>query len=154
MTIRITKRDPRAEMPAYHTPGAAAFDLTVIEETVIAPRGSAFLRTGLIFGIPEDHVMLIFGRSSLFKKFGLRLGNQVGILDADFCGPEDECLIYVWNPGDTPVAVTAGARLAQAIVIPRPRLVFEEGEALGPSRGGWGSTGGHGMGKVPPAPSH
>jgi len=146
MNVRVTKLDPRAVMPAYQTEGAAAFDLTVIEDATIAPNGTGYLRTGLVFGIPADHVMLIYPRSSLFKKMGLRLGNQTGVLDADFCGPEDECLIAVWNPGSQPVNVAAGSRLAQAIILPRPRATFEQGPALGPSRGGWGSTGGHGTG--------
>jgi len=141
MNVRITKIHPNATIPEYHTSGAAAFDLSVIEDVTIVPKESAFLRTGLVFGIPDSHVMLIFGRSSLFKKHGLRLGNQVGVLDSDFCGPEDECLIFVWNPGDSPIEVKALTRLAQAIIIPRPRVIFEEGEPLGKTRGGWGSTG-------------
>ncbi|HWQ99272.1 MAG TPA: deoxyuridine 5'-triphosphate nucleotidohydrolase [Candidatus Methylomirabilis sp.] len=141
MLVRITKLDPRAVVPQYQTAGAAAFDLHVIEDAVIEPGGTAFLRTGLVFGIPADHVMLIFPRSSMYTKTGLRLGNQTGILDADYCGPNDECLIYVWNPGDTAVDVKVGTRLAQAIVLKRDRVTFEEGPALGPSRGGWGTTG-------------
>lgn len=144
MNIRITKRDPRAVIPEYQTPGAAAFDLTVIEDGVVPAHGSALLRTGLVFGIPDDHVMLIFARSSLFKKFGLMLTNNVGVLDADYCGPEDECLISVWNAGDLTVHIPAGARLAQGLILPRPLVTFEEGEPTGPTRRGWGSTGGHG----------
>ena len=144
MFVRITKLDPRAVTPQYQTAGAAAFDLHVIEDAVVEPGGAAFLRTGLVFGIPEDHVMLIMARSSLYKKFGLQLANQLGVLDADYCGPEDECHVYVYNPGKTPVEVKAGSRLAQAIVLKRDRVTFEEGPALGPTRGGWGSTGGHG----------
>jgi dUTP pyrophosphatase len=151
MKVRITKTDPRAVVPAYQTEGAAAFDLQIIEDAVIAPKTTAFLRTGLIFGIPKGHAMMIYPRGSLFKKVGLRLGNQTGVLDDDFCGPEDECLIALWNPSDTPIEVKAGARLAQAMIIPTPHVTFEEGEPLGPSRGGWGSTGGHGTDKVPAA---
>ena len=90
MKVRITKLDPRAVIPEYQTAGAAAFDLHVIENAVVGPGGAAFLRTGLVFGIPEDHVMLIMARSSLYKKFGLQLANQIGVLDAT-TSPEDEC---------------------------------------------------------------
>jgi dUTP pyrophosphatase len=143
MNVRITRLDPRAKIPQYQTPGAAAFDLETIEDASI-PNGVSILRTGLVFGIPEDHVMLIFARSSLFMKFGILLANQVGVLDADYAGPKDECHICVWNPGTTPVEVKAGSRLAQAIILPRERATFEEGPALGKTRGGFGSTGGHG----------
>ncbi len=145
MTIRVTKVDPRAIVPAYQTEGAAAFDLTVIEDGVVPAHSTSFLRTGLVFGVPKDHVMLIFARSSLFKKFGLMLSNNVGVLDGDFCGPEGECLISVWNPSDLSVRIASGTRLAQAIILPRPRVTFKEGSTTGPSRGGWGSTGGHGQ---------
>jgi dUTP pyrophosphatase len=143
MNVRITRIDPRARIPQYQTLGASAFDLETIED-VSVPNGGTLLRTGLVFGIPEDHVMLILARSSLYKKFGLLLANQVGVLDADYAGPEDECFIYVWNPGTTPIEVKAGSRLAQAIILPRERATFEEGPALGKNRGGFGSTGGHG----------
>lgn len=144
MNVRITKTDSRAVVPQYQTAGSAAFDLHVIEDAEIPPHGMAYLRTGLIFGIPEGHVMMIYGRSSLSRKMGLRLSNQTGILDADFRGPNDECLIGLWNPGEAPVTVAAGSRVAQAMILPIPRATFEEGPAEGPSRGGWGSTGGHG----------
>lgn len=144
MDVRVTKIDPRAVIPEYHTEDAAAFDLAIIEDAVVPARGTAFLRTGLVFGIPKDHVLLVFARSSLFKKFGLTLANQVGVLDPDYCGPEDECFIYVFNPGDADVHLLAGSRLAQCMVLPRPRVAFVEGPPAVKSRGGFGSTGGHG----------
>jgi dUTP pyrophosphatase len=139
--VRVTKIDPRATIPEYKTAGAAAFDLAVIENATIGPRESAFLRTGLVFGIPADHVLLIFSRSSLFKKHSLVLANGVGVIDADYCGPEDEILLFVRNPTDTTVEIQSGTRLAQGIVLPRPVVQFEEGPPLGNTRGGWGSTG-------------
>ena len=141
MNIRITKLHPNAIVPAYGTPDSACFDLSILEDAVIPAHSAAFLRTGLVFGVPKGHVMFIFARSSLYKKYGLQLANQVGVLDADFCGPEDECKLYLRNPGDTDVALTEGLRLAQGMVLPFPSVTFEEGPPLGPSRGGWGSTG-------------
>jgi dUTP pyrophosphatase len=144
MKIRITKLDPRAVIPAYQTEGAAAFDLTTIEDASLEPHTGTLLRTGLSFGIPKDHVLLIFSRSSTLPKMGLILGNGVGMIDSDFNGPEDEVRISVFNPTSSRVEVKAGSRPAQAVILPLPRVEFEEGPALGPSRGGWGSTGGHG----------
>lgn len=141
VTVRITKRDPRAQLPAYQTPGSAAFDLAIIEDVVVAPRGHALLRTGLVIGLPEDHVLHVYARSSLFKKHGLVLANGVGVIDADYCGPDDEVLLSVWNPGDAAVHLEAGARVAQGIVLARPRVTWVEGDAGGAGRGGFGSTG-------------
>jgi len=141
MELRVTKIDPRAVIPAYQSPLAAAFDLTTIEETIVPPLVQTNLRTGLGFGIPEDHVMLIHSRSSTFKKFGVILANGVGIIDADYSGPTDEVHIAVINPGSAPVTIPAGTRVAQAMVISRPKIAFVEGVAKNKDRGGFGSTG-------------
>jgi len=141
ITVRITKRDPRARLPEYQTPGAAAFDLAVIEDSVVPPRSQTLLRTGLGVGLPTDHVLHLYARSSLFKKYGLVLANGVGVIDPDYCGPEDEILLSVWNPGDAPVTVAAGTRIAQGIVLACPRVRWVEGDASGSDRGGFGSTG-------------
>src|SRR6185295_9532746 len=117
ITVRITKRDPRAQLPEYQTAGSAAFDLATIEDAVVPARSQAFLRTGLVVGLPADHVLHVYARSSLFKKHGLVLANGVGVIDADYSGPDDEILLSVWNPGDQAVAVAAGSRIAQGIVL-------------------------------------
>jgi dUTP pyrophosphatase len=144
MNVRITKLDPRAVIPSYQTSRAAAWDLTVIEDVTIPPHTGALLRTGLCFRIPDEHVMLIFARSSTLPKMGLMLGNGVGVIDADFAGPEDEVRVSVFNPSDMPIHVKAGSRPAQAMILPRPQITFEEGSPDSISRGAWGSTGGHG----------
>ncbi len=141
MEVRITKLDPRAVIPEYQSSLAAAFDLTVIEETVVPPLIQTNLRTGLGFGIPEDHVLHIFSRSSTFKKFGVIMANGVGIIDADYSGPTDEVHIAVINPGPEPITIGAGMRVAQAMIIPRPRVTFIEGPAGNVDRGAFGSTG-------------
>ncbi|MBD3251487.1 deoxyuridine 5'-triphosphate nucleotidohydrolase [Candidatus Uhrbacteria bacterium] len=144
MEIKITKIDPRAVIPTYGTPGSAAFDLTAIEDTTIQPNEQVLIRTGLVFGIPPGHVQLVFSRSSSFKKFGFILSNGVGIIDSDYCGPEDELFIAAMNPGPEPLQINAGSRVAQSLILPYPKISFVEGAADGPNRGNFGSTGGHG----------
>lgn len=140
-TVRVTRRDPRAILPEYKTAGAAAFDLAVLDDTIIPAKSASRLPTGLVFGLPEHHVLLIFARSSLFAKHHLTMANGVGVIDSDYCGPEDELLLSVWNPTDEDVRLEAGTRIAQGIILPRPAIHFEEGPALGIARGGFGSTG-------------
>jgi dUTP pyrophosphatase len=70
------------------------------------------------------------------------VANGVGVVDADYCGPADEIRIQVINVTDAPVQVARGDRLAQGIVLPCPRVEWEEvTEIASPSRGGFGSTG-------------
>lgn len=141
ITVRITRRDARAQLPAYQSAGAAAFDLAILDAAVMAPRSHALLGTGLVIAVPADHVLHLYARSSLFKKHGLVLANGVGVIDADYCGPDDEILLSVWNPGDAEVRLEAGTRVAQGIILARPRVQWVEADASGSGRGGFGSTG-------------
>lgn len=144
MNLRVTKLDPRGVIPEYKTAQAAAFDLTVIEDAVVPAHGQTLLRTGLGFGIPEGHAMLIFSRSSTFMKFGIVLSNSVGVIDPDYSGETDELFIAALNPGMEDVQIQAGSRVAQAMIMPRPDITFVEGPAGDINRGSFGSTGGHG----------
>ena len=148
MNVRITRIRQGVQLPEYKTSEAAAFDIAVCEGGVVEPGKTLMLPTGLVIQAPEGHMLMIAPRSSTFKKKGLRLGNTVGIIDRDFCGPDDELMIFFWNPGNEPVTLEAGERVAQGLFIPVTRAVWDQGEPAGPSRGGWGSTGGYASGKV------
>jgi dUTP pyrophosphatase len=66
----------------------------------------------------------------------------VGVIDPDYCGSEDEVMIQVLNVTDRDVTVRRGDRLAQGIVLPAPRVQWEDVEEIRPvSRGGFGATG-------------
>jgi dUTP pyrophosphatase len=108
----------------------------------IAPRQIALVPTGLVIGVPAGHFLGIFARSSTPLKRGLMVANGVGVVDSDYCGPEDEIRIQVLNVTEQPVAVKKGDRLAQGIILPFVRVTWDESAPPGgPSRGGFGSTG-------------
>jgi len=148
MKARITRIHEGIELPEYKTAEAAAFDIAVCKGGVVPPGGSLMLPTGLVIQAPGGHMLMIAPRSSTFKKMGLRIGNTIGIVDRDFCGPEDEILLFFWNPSIDPITIEAGMCLAQGVFIPVTRGTWDEGEPAGPSRDGWGSTGGYVIGKV------
>lgn len=141
LPIRITRVHPEAVLPSYKTPGAVAFDLPLVEDLVIPPHSNAKGRTGLVFKIPEGYGLFLFARSSTFEKTGLMLANGVGVIDQDFCGATDEVLVNYWNAGDEEVRLPKGTRLAQGAFLPILRATWEEGEAIGATRGGFGTTG-------------
>lgn len=142
LPIRIKRLDPRATLPSYQTPGSAAFDLSLIEDVEIAPRSFTKVRTGLVIQIPEHHVLQIAARSSSPVKKGLTMANGIGIIDSDYCGPEDEIFLLLENLRDEPIFLQAGDRVCQALVVPVLQGIIEEVQELtGPSRGGHGSTG-------------
>jgi len=144
MKVRIRRLDPAMPLPAYQTPASAGFDIASSESIVIQPGEVRLVRTGLIVETPPGHFLALFVRSSLPLKKGLVLGNGVGIVDADYSGPEDEIKIELRNVTDRPAEITRGDRVAQGIVLPVRQVEWDEVTDLGrPSRGGFGSSGGY-----------
>lgn len=109
----------------------------------VAPGQVALVRTGLVIQVPPGHFLGIFARSSTPLKRGLLVANGVGIVDPDYSGPNDEIMIQVLNFTGAAVHITRGDRLAQAVVLPAPRVVWQEvDEIRSATRGGFGATGG------------
>ena len=142
LTVRIRRLRPSVPLPEYGSAGAAAFDLAAAADVVVAAGEMALVPTGLVVEVPEGMCLAIFARSSTPLKRGLIVANGVGIVDSDYCGPDDEVKIAVLNVRGEPVRVAEGDRIAQGIFLPAPRVAWEEAATLRPgSRGGFGSTG-------------
>jgi dUTP pyrophosphatase len=140
--VRIHRLHPDIPLPAYQTPGSAAFDLAASETVIIASGEVRLVPTGLIIEVPPGMFLGVFARSSTPLKRGLLVANGVGVIDSDYCGPRDEVKVAVVNLTAAPVTVGAGDRIAQGIVLPAPRVEWEEVQNLRPdSRGGFGATG-------------
>lgn len=142
MLLRIKRLDPSIGLPAPATGGAAGFDLAAAADVEIPARGIRLVGTGLVIAVPDGYFLGIFARSSTPLKRGLMVANGVGVVDADYCGPDDEIKVQVLNITDQPVVVKKGERIAQGIVLPAPAVRWEEvAEMSTPTRGGFGSTG-------------
>jgi dUTP pyrophosphatase len=142
MRLKIKRLQSAVGLPEAATAHAAGFDLAAATDLEIPPRSIRLVGTGLVIAVPEGYFLGIFARSSTPLKRGLMVANGVGVIDADYCGPGDEIKIQVLNITDAPVQVTRGDRLAQGIVLPCPRIEWEEvSEMTVPTRGGFGSTG-------------
>ena len=129
-------------MPSYQTAGSAGFDLAASADLTIAPGEIKLVPTGLVFAVPAGHFLGIFARSSTPLKRGLMIANGVGVVDSDYCGPSDEVKIPALNFTSLPVRVAKGDRIAQGILLPSPRVAWEEvGKLRAGSRGGFGATG-------------
>ncbi len=142
LSVRIRRLSPSVALPRYESAAAAAFDLAASDETTIAPGAVVLVPTGLVIEVPAGMFLAVFARSSTPLKRGLMLGNGVGIVDPDYCGPDDEVKIPMLNFTQAPVVVKAGDRIAQGILLPAPRVVWDESAGgRTDSRGGFGSTG-------------
>ena len=142
MRLKIRRLDPTIALPTYGTDGSAGFDLAAAHDLVIPAGQIALVRTGLVIEVPTGHFLGIFARSSTPLKRGLMVANGVGVVDSDYSGPNDEIMVQVLNFTPTAVHVTRGDRLAQGIVLPAPRVSWEEvSDIRAETRGGFGATG-------------
>lgn len=141
MQISIRRLSPDVPMPEYKTVGACAFDIAVMEGVTLPPGGRAILPTGLVVQVPAGHVLILAPRSSNAKK-GVRLGNGIGVIDQDYCGPNDQLFAALHNFSDQPYVIEKGERIMQGMIVPVVRATFiEQNEITGADRGGFGTTG-------------
>ena len=143
ISVRIKRLTAAVSLPRYETDGAAGFDLAASEDVVVAPGSIALIPTGLVVEVPSGYFLGIFARSSTPLKRGLMVGNGVGVIDSDYCGPTDEIRIQVLNFTHHPVTVARGDRIAQGLLLPVRRVEWTEVDQFprAESRGGFGATG-------------
>ena len=140
--VPIHRLDPAVPLPKYESAGAAGFDLAASIDMTIEPGEVTLVPTGLVIAVPAGHFLGVFARSSTPIKRGLMVANGVGVVDEDYCGPQDEIKIEVFNFTPRAVAVARGDRLAQGIFIPYMRAQWQESATpTRATRGGFGATG-------------
>jgi dUTP pyrophosphatase len=145
MQLKVKKLYPDVELPTYATPGAACFDLRALLPRMRAwclnPGERHSFETGLAYEVPPGHVMLVFARSGLGVKHGIRPPHCVGVIDSDYRGP---LLVPLVNEGDEPFVIEHGDRIAQAMIVPVPSIEIVQVDELSSTArgdGGFGSTG-------------
>lgn len=137
MRIRVKKVHPDAVIPQYAHFGDAAVDLVATRKWE-DDYGNICYGTGLAMEIPENHVGLLFPRSSV-SKTNLRLCNAVGVIDAGYRG---EIMMKFDKGGDK--EYEPGDRVGQLMLVPIPSIQFVQVTNLPNSDrglGGFGSTG-------------
>src|SRR3954470_10534839 len=126
MRLKIRRLDSTVPLPTYATDEAAGFDLAASQDMRLAPGQIALVPPGLVIEVPSGYFLAILARSSTPLKRGLMVANGVGVIDPDYCGPNDEVRIAVLNFREVSVQVKAGDRIAQGIILPAPRVSWEE----------------------------
>jgi dUTP pyrophosphatase len=125
------------------TEHAAGMDIhaAVAEDIIIKPGERVLVGTGLSVAIPPGYEAQVRPRSGLAIRNGIALLNSPGTIDADYRG---EIKIIMVNHGKDDFIVKSGDRLAQMIIAPVVRCVWEERQELDESQrggGGFGHTG-------------
>jgi dUTP pyrophosphatase len=142
MRIKIKRIDKSLPLPAYQTKGSVAFDLYSRLDLEIKPKEIVLVPTNFIIQTPKNFMLLIAARSSTPIKLGLSVLNGIGIIDQDYCGPEDEIKLQAYNFTDQTVKITKGQRIGQGTFIKVNKAKWQEiNEISLKSRGGFGSTG-------------
>lgn len=142
MKVRIKRVDKSLPLPRYETDGSVGFDFLAREATEIAPQSIGLIPGNVIVEVPSSFMLVVASRSSTPRKKGLLTPHGIGIIDHDYCGPEDEIGIQVYNFTNEIVTIEKGDRVAQGVFVHIDKFDWEEVEEMSrPTRGGFGSTG-------------
>lgn len=133
-------------LPDYATEGSAGMDLRAMLDAPLdlEPGHSELIPTGIAIHIADPALAaVLLPRSGLGHKHGIVLGNLVGLIDSDYQG---QLFVSCWNRGDTTFRVEIGERIAQLVLVPVVRAVFEQVDEFDQSErgaGGFGHSGRH-----------
>lgn len=141
--MKIKKLNDLAKIPTYGSEDAAGADLyaAIDSEIEIAPQRMMMIDTGIAIALPKYMAGLIYARSGLASKKGLRPANCVGVIDPDYRGPVK---VALYNDSNEVQIVTPGERIAQLVCCPFNQMSFDVVDELDDTdrgEGGFGSTG-------------
>jgi len=148
-TIRIrivcTGHGRDLPLPRYESIEAAGMDLRAAipedEPLTLASGERALVPAGIRIALPAGYEAQVRPRSGLALKHGVTCLNAPGTIDADYRG---EISVILINHGSEPFTVTRGMRIAQLVIAPVTRGVWQEVDALDETergKGGFGSSG-------------
>ena len=128
-------------LPRRATPGSAGYDFVTPAKVTVPAGGTALIPTGIRAEMEAGWVLMLFPRSSLGFRYGLRLSNTVGVIDSDYAWAENEghILVKLRNPTEREITLSKGERFCQGVFLPYGTA--EEEEVSGTRQGGLGSTG-------------
>lgn len=139
MTIKIKKLSPEATIPKYAGPNEAGLDLYAQENVILEPHERKLISTGIAMAISSGFVGLIWDRSGLAAKYGLK--TMGGVIDSTYRG---EIKIILHNLSAERFIVEKGMRIAQMLIQPVEQKELIEVEELDETKRGessFGSTG-------------
>ena len=133
----------KINIPTYGTDFSAGCDLYACSKEKISfnPGETKLIKTGIAMELPEGYAGLIYARSGLATKRGLAPANKVGVIDSDYRG---EIMVALHNHTNEVKEIDAYERIAQLVVTPYIKAIFNEVDKLNDTiRGtsGFGSTG-------------
>ena len=128
-------------LPKRATSGSAGYDFFTPVKIELAPGESLSVPTGIRARIDEGWVLMLYPRSGLGFKYGMRLANTVGVIDSDyyFSDNEGHIIAKITNTSaDKTITVEAGKGFIQGVFTPFGITVDDEADGV--RNGGFGST--------------
>lgn len=112
------------------------------ETLVIEPGQTRLVPTGFAMHMVNTGMAaVILPRSGLGHKYGIVLGNLVGLIDSDYQG---QVYVSCWNRSGSSFSIEPGARIAQLVFLPVVQARWEivpEFDSSDRGDGGFGHTG-------------
>lgn len=146
--MKITFKQLRADakVPSYAHGTDAGMDLYYYNKdgasAVLEPGARGVFETKMAIAIPRQYVGLIWDKSGLATKQGLKVLG--GVIDAGYRG---EIMVGLLNTGSEAVTIAHGQKIAQILIQPicNPHIEVVDGELPAAEdergEGGFGSTG-------------
>lgn len=141
MSRGFEKLKEDAILPMRSTKNSAGYDFFVYEDVIIKKNSSIILPTFIRAFMEEDEFLSLYIRSSMGIKKGLKLSNQVGIIDSDYYNNSDNLghiKIAIDNTSNKDVFLKKGDRVAQGIFM--KYLIVDDDKQMNSRVGGIGST--------------
>lgn len=143
VTVQVAPGAEDLPLPQYKTGGSVGMDLraAVTGPLTLPPGKRAVVPTGVHVAVPPGYEAQVRARSGTARDFGVGLVNAPGTIDSDFRGQVQVILI---NTGEEPFTIHRGDRIAQLVVAPVVRVVWDVVDSLDQTErgeGGFGHTG-------------
>lgn len=141
MKLNIKKLHPDAKLPARAHADDAGLDLYTYEAFELQPGERCTVPTGVALAIPTGYVGLIWDKSSVPHKWGVK--TMGGVIDASYRG---EVGVIMVNLSQETQKFEKGAKISQLLIqkvaLPEVCEVTELDDTIR-GTGGFGSTGTH-----------
>lgn len=139
MELKIKKLQDDAVIPTRAHDTDAGMDLYAAMGYIVRPGERVQVRVGVSMAIPAGYVGLVWDKSGLSHKNGLKVLG--GVIDASYRG---EVMVGIVNLGTGPYKFERGQKVAQMLIqkIETPEiLIVDELDDTQRGVGGFGSTG-------------
>jgi dUTP pyrophosphatase len=137
--IKVKKLSIDAILPSYSHSDDAGMDFFSNVTFTLKPKERVLVTTGISMAIPKGYVGLIWDKSGIATKHGIK--TMAGVIDSGYRG---EIKILVNNLSDSPYTIEKGKKIAQMLIQPVEQKKIIEVSELDESdrgEGGFGSTG-------------